>query len=101
MLEKLYTARSEACNFFRKEALLSLVSGTFPEIRVFQNPGSTPNQDKADSPTALSAGGEELSFKDGSGVIFAMEMMPDAVNARFGDALSRFKGLLSLRCTLH
>ena len=90
----------EAAIFFRK-ALPPLGSGTLPEIRVFQNPGSTPNQDKADSITALSTGGEVLPLENGGGVIFAMETMPDAVNARFGDAVSRFKSLLSLRCTLH
>lgn len=72
-----------------------------PEIRIIHNPGRTPQEDKANRITALAAGREVLAPEDRRGVIFAVEVMPDGVNARFRDAVSRFINLPSLRCTLH
>jgi hypothetical protein len=71
------------------------------KIRVFQDPGGAAEKDKPDSRPAVGACREAFTLEDGGRVTFAMEIMPDAVDPRFGDLFPGFEDPLGLRCALH
>lgn len=93
--------RGEQANPFLASRFIVLFCRPLLEVRIFQDSCGAAEKDKPDRRSAVGASREALAFENGGRVIFAVEMMPDAVNPRFGDLFSWFEDLLSLRCTLH
>ena len=99
MRKVIYLSGTAATNLF-------LMDGGFAgrvvlKVGVLHDSGGAAGKHKADCGATAAAGGKTLAPEDGGGMVFAMEVVPDGVNARFRDLVSRFVDLFGLRCALH